>query len=315
VLSSSEFVYAWRSLRRTPAFTATAAVALAVGIGANVAIFSLVDAMLIRPFPLAEPDRLVEVWEDSSHLGLPRDTPAPANFVDWKLRNHVFTDLAALHGDLFALTGDGQPEEVEASFITANLFALLGASPVLGRNISAAEDRPGGGSVVIVSYSLWQQRYGGNPSILGRSVLLDGMPCRVIGVMPAGFRFPDRSDIWLPMALPPERWAQRDSHYLHVFGRLRPGVTIAGAQRDMSAVAAQLSGEYPETNKYIGAAVVGLRDQVLGKLDLALRILAAAAGCVLLVCCANIAGLLLARGPLWARAAPAWSVWLSPRAC
>jgi predicted permease len=297
VLSLAEFAYAWRSLRRTPAFTVTAAVALAIGIGANIAIFSLVDAMLIRPFPLAEPQRLVEVWEDSSRLnGWSRDTPAPANFVDWKLRNHVFTDLAALRGDLFAMTGDGQPEEVEASLVTANLLPLLGASPVLGRNISLDEDRPGAPHVVLLSYSLWQQRYGGKSSIVGRDVVLDGAPYRVIGVMPGGFRFPDHSDIWLPMALPPERWAQRDNHYLHVFGRLRRGVSIAEAQRDMSAIAAQLAGEYPATNKYVGATVVGLRDQVLGKLDLALRVLAAAAGCVLLVCCANIAGLMLARG-------------------
>ena len=296
VVSLSEFSYAWRSLRKTPAFTITAAVALAIGIGANAAIFSLVDAMLIRPFPLTDPHRLVEVWEESSHIGFPTDTPAPANFVDWKLRNHVFTDLAALRGDLFAITGDGQPEEVVATFATANLFPMLGVTPVIGRNISPEDDRPRAPYVVLLSYSLWQQRYGGDRSIVGRDVRLDGTPVRVIGVMPAGFRFPDRSDVWLPMALPPERWAQRGSHYLHVFGRLRPGVTIADAQLDMSAIAAQLSGEYPETNKYVGATVVGLRDQVLGKLDLALRILAAAAGCVLLVCCANIAGLMLARG-------------------
>jgi hypothetical protein len=190
----AELSYAWRSLRRTPAFSITAAVALAIGIGANVAIFSLVDAMLIRPFPLAEPHRLVEVWEEASRAGWPRNTPAPANFVDWKLRNHVFTDLAALHGDLFAITGDGHPEEVDATLITANLFPLLGARPILGRNIAADEDRPGGASVVLLSYSLWQQRYGGKASVVGRDVLLDGTPYRVIGVMPAGFRFPDRAD-------------------------------------------------------------------------------------------------------------------------
>jgi predicted permease len=294
--SLAEFTYAWRSLRRTPAFTITAAIALAIGIGANLAIFSLVDAMLIRPFPLAGPDRLVEVWEDASHIGWPRNTPAPANFIDWKARNHAFTDLAAVRGDLFAIAGDGRPEEVEASLITSNLLPLLGVSPVLGRSISPDEDSPGGARTVLLSYSLWQQRYGGNRGAVGRDMLLDGAPYRIVGVMPAGFRFPGRADIWIPMALSPAALAERDSHYLHVFGRLRPGVTIADAQRDMAAISAQLAHEYPETNTYVGAAVVGLRDQVLGKLDLALRVLAAAACCVLLVCCANIAGLMLARG-------------------
>jgi len=213
-----------------------------------------------------------------------------------KLRNHFFTDLAALRGDLFAITGDGQPEEVDATLVTANLFPLLGAKPTIGRNISSDEDRPGAANVVLLSYSLWEQRYGGKASVVGRNILLDGAPYRVIGVMPAGFRFPDRAEIWLPMALSPAALAQRDDHYLHVFGRLRPGVTIADAQRDMSAIAAQLAREYPQTNKYTGATVVGFRDQMLGKLDLALRVLAAAAGCVLLVCCANIAGLMLTRG-------------------
>ncbi len=296
MLSLAEFSYACRSLRRTPAFTITATVALAIGIGATVAIFSLVDAMLIRPFPLTQPDRLVEVWEDASHFGFPRNTPAPANFVDWKKRNHVFTDLAAVRGDLFAITGDGQPEEVDASLITANLLPLLGVSPVLGRNISSDEDRTGGAHTVLLSYNLWQQRYGGARSIVGRDILLDRVPFRVIGVMPAGFRFPDRADIWVPMALSPAALAERDAHYFHIFGRLRPGVTIGDAQRDMAAIAAQLAREYPETNTYVGASVVGLRDQVLGKLDLALRVLAASACCVLLVCCANIAGLMLARG-------------------
>lgn len=290
-----ELRYALRSLRKSPSFAATAMLALGVGIGANIAIFSLVDAMLIRPFPLAHPDRLVEVWENGSRIGFPRDTPAPANYADWKARNHSFTDMAALRGDIFAITGDGAPEEVEASPITANLLPLLGAAPILGRNISPDEDRPGGGNVVLISHRLWQQRYAGSRSVLGRTILLEGVSFRVIGVMPPGFQFPSHSDVWVPLALSPAEMAQRDSHYLQVFGRLRPGVTIAEAQRDMSHVAAQLSREYPASNTDLGAVVVGLRDQMLGKLSLALRVLAAGVGCVLLICCANIAGLMLAR--------------------
>ena len=290
-----ELRYALRSLRKSPSFAATAMVALGVGIGANIAIFSLVDAMLIRPFPLAHPDRLVEVWEDGSRIGFPRDTPAPANYADWKARNRSFTDLAALRGDIFAITGDGPPEEVEASPMTANLLPLLGAAPILGRNISPDEDRPGGGNVVLISHRLWQQRYGGSRSVIGRTILLEGVSFRVIGVMPPGFQFPTHSDLWVPLALSPADLAQRDSHYLQVFGRLRPGVTLSAAQHDMSRVAAQLAREYPASNTDLGAVVVGLRDQLLGKLDLALRVLAAGVGCVLLICCANIAGLMLAR--------------------
>ena len=290
-----EIRYAWRSLRRSPSFAATATLALAIGIGANVAIFSLVDALLVRPFPLHEPDRIVEVWEDASHIGFPRNNPAPANFLDWKARNHVFGDLAAQRGDLYALTGDGEPEQVEGSPVTYNLFPLLGVSPILGRNFSKDEDRPGGGFVVLISYRLWQQRYGADPAMVGRDIVLDSTKCRVIGVMPRGFLFPRDSDIWIPMALSREAWAQRGNHYLHAFARLRPGVTLADAQRDMAGIMAQLAREYPETNTNVGAAVVGLRDQMLGKLDLALRVLAAGVALVLLICCANIAGLMLAR--------------------
>lgn len=295
MLSADELWYALRTLRKSPAFVTAAVLTLAAGIGANVAIFSLVDAMLIRPFPLAQPDRLVEVWEDSSHIGFPRDTPAPANFVDWKKRNHVFTDLAAVRGDLFAITGDGEPQQVEGSPVTWNLLPLLGIAPVMGRNFSAAEDQPGGGQVALISYRLWQQRYGADHAIVGRQLLLDNAKFSVIGVMPPGFQFPVGSDVWIPMALSPAAWAQRGNHYLQVFGRLRSGVTVAQAQRDMSSIAAELAREYPETNTHIGAAVIGLRDQVLGKLDLGLRVLAAGVGIVLLICCANVAGLMLAR--------------------
>jgi putative ABC transport system permease protein len=287
--------FAFRSLGKNPSFTATAVLALAAGIGANTAIFSLVDALLVRPLPMKDSNRLVEVWEDSSFMGFPQDTPAPANVADWKQRNHVFTDMAALRGDLRAITGDGQPEQVEVSPITANLLPLLGVAPLFGRGISPDEDRAGGGNVALISHRLWQQRYGGDRQMTARQILLDGVEYRVIGVLPAGFSFPDRSDIWTPLALSPAQWAQRGNHFLRVFARLRPGTTVDDAQRDMSAIAKQLQNENPATNDRVGAVVVGLREQFLGKLDLALRVLAAGVGIVLLICCANIAGLLLAR--------------------
>ena len=285
-----------RSLRKTPGFTTAAVLALGLGIGANVAIFSLVDAMLLRPLPLADPDRLVVVWEDGSYMGFPRDTPAPANFADWKSRNHVFTDMGALGSSIYAITGDGAPQQVEGNVVTGNLFPLLGVAPILGRGIAAAEDQPGANRVVLISYALWQQRYGASPAVVGRDLLLDGIPRRIIGVMPRGFAFPDRSDVWMPMAFSSAQLAQRGNHSLLVFARLKPGVRIADAQREMSGIAAQLAKEYPATNSKLGAVVVGLQEDMLGKLQLGVWVLAGGVACVLLIACSNLAGLLLARG-------------------
>lgn len=291
----NDFRFALRTLRKNPVFTATAVLALAAGIGANVTIFSMVDALLLRPLQMTDSSRVVEVWEEASWMGFPQNTPAPANMLDWKQRNHVFTDMAATRGDLRAITGDGQPQQVEVTLITANLLPLLGVTPMLGRGISQAEDQTGGSKVALLSHRLWTQRYGGDAGVVGRDILLDGVKYRAIGVMPPGFVFPNRSDVWLPMAFSPADWARRQSHYLHVFARLRPGVGIADAQRDMSAIAAQLAVEYPDSNDRVGATVVGIREQFLGKLDLAMRVLAGGVGIVLLICCANIAGLQLAR--------------------
>jgi putative ABC transport system permease protein len=290
-----DFRFALRTLRKTPGFTLTAIVALALGIGATVAIFSMVDALLLRPLQMKDSARVVEVWEDASWAGFPQNTPAPANMLDWKQRNHVFTDMAATRGDLRAITGDGQPQQVEVTLMTANLLPLLGVQPILGRGILAQEDQAGGPDVVLLSHRLWMERYGGEKSAIGRDILLDGVKFRVIGVMPRAFVFPRRSDVWLPMAFSPADWARRETHLLHVFARLRPGVTIGDAQREMSAIAGQLRVEHPDSNDRVGASVVGIREQFLGKLDLATRVLAAGVLIVLLICCANIAGLLLAR--------------------
>jgi putative ABC transport system permease protein len=287
--------FSLRGLRKAPGFTTAAVLALGLGIGANVAIFSLVDAMLLRPLPLADPGRLVQVWEDGSNIGFPRDTPAPANFADWQHRNHVFTDMAALGSSIYAITGDGAPQQVVGNVVTANLFPLLGAAPILGRGILPEEDQPGAARVVLISYPLWQQRYGARSDVVGRDLLLDGVPRRIIGVMPLGFAFPDRSDVWMPIAFSSAQLAQRGNHSLNVFGRLKPGIAIADAQRDMSAIALQLAGEYPATNSKVGAVVVGLQEELLGKLQLGLWVLAGGVACVLLIACSNLAGLLLAR--------------------
>jgi hypothetical protein len=241
--------FSLRMLRKSPGFVVFAVLALALGLGANAAIFSVVDAVLLRPLPFRNADRLVEVWEEASHMGFPLAPLAPANFADWKRRNPVFGDMAALKGDLYALTGNGTPEQVEGSPVTANLFQLLGVSPILGRDFSPEEDRPGGGRVVLISYGLWQRRFAGDTSVVGREILLSNQKYRVIGVMPRGVTFPEKSQIWLPLALGPREWALRDDHYLRVFARLKPGVTFAQAQREMAGLAAQLRPGVPE-NEY-----------------------------------------------------------------
>ena len=284
-----------RALRRNPGFVLFAVLALALGLGANAAIFSVIDAVMLRPLPFRQADRLVEVWEDASHMGFPKATAAPANFVDWQRRNHVFAEMAALRGDLRILTGAGTPEQLEASDVTANLFPLLGVSPTLGRNFTNEEDRPGGPRVVMISYGLWQRHFAGDPAIVGREIWLNDQKYTVLGVMPRGMTFPQKSELWLPLALAPREWADRGWHLLRIFARLRPGVTLAQSNREMKSIAAQLAAEYPETNTNLGVYVLDLRDQLVGDLKPALWAVAAGVACVLLIACANLAGLLLTR--------------------
>ncbi len=287
--------YAARILLKSPGFTAAAVLTLALSIGANTAIFSLTNAVLLRPLPFRNPDRLVMVWEDLSFMGFPQNTPAPANFVDWKNRNHVFEGMAAMHGDLMNLTGDGRPEELEVKIVTTNFFPLLGVKPLVGRTFLPEEERPGASHVVLISRGLWVRRYGANTQIVGKSILLSGEKYTVAGVLPPGFDFPDPVDVWIPMALSAEQWHQRSNHYLEVVARLRHGVTVERARADMAGIAKQLEREYPDTNTRVGTVVIPLHDQFVGNLRLGFIVLLAAVGGVLLIACANIANLLLAR--------------------
>src|SRR5260221_534213 len=285
-----------RTLRSSPGFAACAILALALGIGANVAVFSVGDAMLVGALQFLDAGPLGDVLEDRSFIRFPPHNPAPANLSGLEQRNHVFEDMAALQGTIHAITGDGAPEQVEGNPVTANLFPMLGVEPVLGRNFLAEEDRPGGPKVALLSFGLWQRRYGADRSVIGRGIRLDDETYRIVGVMPRGFTFPERSDIWTPIAFSPAQLARRGTHYLRVFARLKPGVTVEGAQRDMTGIAAQLARDYPNTNKWVaGAVVVGLREGILGDVQLGLWVLACGVGCVLLIACANVAGLLLAR--------------------
>jgi putative ABC transport system permease protein len=290
--------YGVRGLLKRPGFTAIALITLALGIGANTAIFSVVNAVLLRPLPFRDPDNLVIVWEDATFAGFPLNTPAPANYVDWKTQNQSFADMAASQETSFNLTGDGEPERVAAYAVNYNFFPIFGVQPLLGRSFSAEEDRPGANKVAVLSYSLWQSRYGGDRQILNRDIQLNGEKHTVIGVMPASFQFFESEvRLWVPIALDQEELANRGGHYLKVVARLKPGVSIAQAQADMNAVMHRIAVDHPgETMEgKLGAVVRPLREQMVGEARSSLIVLLVAVAFVLLIACANVAGLLLAR--------------------
>jgi len=233
--------YAARMQRKNLSFTIIAVIALALGIGANTAIFSVVNTVLLRPLPYKDPERLVMVWEDATKHGYPRDTPAAANYVDWRDQNQVFEGMAAFTDESFNLTGAGDPERLEGRRVSAILFPLLGVEPQLGRVFTVAEDQSGAQRVAVLSYGLWQRRFGGDPGIVGQALTLNGESYVVVGVMPARFLFPSRDDeVWVPIAFPSEEATNRDRHYLEVVARLKPGITLARAQSEMSTIATRL---------------------------------------------------------------------------
>src|SRR5580704_114712 len=244
---------AFRQMRRNPGFFAVALAALALGIGANTAIFSAVEGVLLRPLPYADASKLVMVWEDASYLGFSQNTPAPGNFVDWRAQNQVFTDMAAMRFSNASLNGDQAPEQALGRRVTPNFFDVLGVQPAVGRPFTAEEDAAGR-KVVVLSYPLWERRFGGDASVIGRSILMDGEATTVVGVMPRGFFFPDhQTDYWVPAAFTSEDLARRTRHYLEVVARMKPGVTRERAERDMDVIAKRLEQEYPATNANIGA--------------------------------------------------------------
>jgi predicted permease len=287
--------YALRQAAKNPGFFALAVAALALGIGANTAIFSAVEAVLLRPLPYNHPEQLVMVWEDASFIGFAFNTPAPANYVDWKAQNQVFTDMAARRGGSASLTGDGAPEELYGQRVTPNFFDVLGVQPTLGRVFTTEEDKAKE-QVVLLSYSLWLRRFGGDMSTVGRPILLNGVPTKVLGVMPKGFFFRERNvDYWTPLSFTPEKWAQRDNHFLNVVARMKPGVTRERAQKDMDTIAARLQQQYPVSNAKVGVAVVPMQEDFAGDARNGLLVLQVASVFVLLIACSNLANLLLAR--------------------
>ncbi|HKV29315.1 MAG TPA: ABC transporter permease [Candidatus Acidoferrales bacterium] len=296
--------YGARMLRKNPGFTVVAVLTLALGIGANTAIFSMIDAILLSRLPYPNASRLVMVWEDVHlpHYQNNEDTPAPGNYVDWKEQNSVFSSMAAIRYRSWNLTGSGEPVRIEGEAFSADIFSVLQTYPVIGRIFTADEDRQGASHVALLGYGLWTSRFGGDRTIVGRTIQLDGEDYRVIGVMPREFRFPDPTDqLYVPLGLSAEELANHHSHYLRVVARLKPGVTVAKAHSDLQIVAKRLTAQYPDSNTGVGVSVVPLREMVAGDLRLPLFVLFGVVALLLLMVCANVASLLFARASVRAR--------------
>jgi len=301
----ADLTYAVRMLRRNPGFAATAVVTLALGIGANTAIFSVCNAVLFKPLPYAEPDRVVMLWERQRD-GTPSDV-APANFVDWRDANRSFCEMAAVRASSFAssfiLGGQGEASRLVGGDVSSSFFSVLGVRFMLGRNFLPDEDRPGQNRVAILSYAAWSGRFGADRDIAGKTITLNDESYTVVGVLPAGFQFGNtaedfearsQADIWVPLALDRQK-LQRGSHILHVIARLEPGMKLAQAQAELDVIASNLAQQYPKDNKDKGIAGAPLTDQVTGSVRVALETLLGAVGLLLLIACANVANLLLGR--------------------
>jgi putative ABC transport system permease protein len=288
--------YAFRQLLKAPSFSGTAIFALALGIGATTAMFAVIYAFLLRPLPYSDPEKLVMLQSRSTRTGSDLGVNY-LDFVDWQKQNSSFSDTAFFNlrwnGNLEP--SSGTTETLKTTFTTANLFTLLGVQPVLGRNLTPADDEKGAPKVMLISDRLWKRSFGGNPSIIGRDVRLDGTPRTIVGVMPAGFRFPSQTDLWVPMASVFGMNDNRTWRADQAIGRLKPGVTAQQAQAEMALIAERLALQYPDTNKEIGAAVIPLRDHFAGDVRFSLVLLLASCGGVLLIACANVSQLLLAR--------------------
>ena len=291
-----------RMLLKNKAMTIIALLALTLGIGANTAIFSVVNAVLLRRFPYANPEQLVLVWEKRQGGRTDQNVINLGNFSDWKEQNQVFTDMAVFFDRAINLTSDGEPEEVPVQIATTNLFSVLGTNAALGRTFLPDDGRDPQAPVAIISYGLWQRRFGGDPQVVGRKITLNDVPNTVIGVMPAEFgwhiqkgtQVSKPADIWVPFQITNELRGRR-GRFASAVARMKPGVTREQAQREMDTIAARLEQQYPEFNKIWGVNVVPLRTQFTGEIRRPLLILLGAVGFVLLIACANVANLLLAR--------------------
>ena len=288
--------YSVRMLAKNPGFTVVAVLTLALGTGANTAIFSVVNAILLRPLPYKDPGQLVQVWETNPQRGFPEFPASPPNFFDWRDQNHSFSQIAAVQYDDYNLTGAGAPTHVFGIDVSPNVFALLGAKPELGRVFTETEDNPNNPQVAIIGHSLWQTQFGSDPNIVGKAIVLDAKSFAVVGVMPASFRYPEAdTQIWTPLILREDSKTARGAHWLSVIARLKPGVSFDQAQAEMQTIAGRLQTQYPNSNKDWSVFLRPLRKEVIGNIQTALLVLLGAVGLVLLIACSNVANLQLAR--------------------
>ena len=297
----ADLAYAARTLRKNPGFAAAAVATMALGIGANTAIFSLCNAVLFKPLPYAEPNRIMMLWERQSNGKL--STVAPANFVDWRNMSRSFSDVAGVNAPSFILGGQDDPARLLGAGVSSSFFHLLGVRFTLGRNFLPEEDRPGHDHVAILSHRIWQQRFGADGDIAGKQITLNDNSYTVIGVLPADFQFASsaadfqagsQADIWVPLALNTEK-LQRGTHPLRVVAKLMSGVKLAQAQAELDVIGTNLAQQYPEDNRDKGITAIPLAEQTTASVRTALEALLGAVGLVLLIACANVANLLLSR--------------------
>ncbi len=290
--------YGLRSLLKKPAFTLTAVVALALGIGANTAIFSVINGVLLRSLAYASPERVVMVWERGTMRDAERNVVSPANFLDWQKQSTSFERMAAVAEARINLTGGtGEPEEIKSQIVSDGFFPILGVQPIAGRFFLPEEDREGNNLVVVLSYELWQTRFGGDPAVVGKQATVNARQRTIVGVMPRGFHFLDNEvKAWLPLALDPAtNYRETSGRYLRVVARLKPGVPVQQAQAELTGIAKQLEQANPKFNAGWSVNVVPIHEQVVGEIRPILVVLLAAVAFVLLIACANVANLLLSR--------------------
>ncbi len=288
--------FALRLMRKNLGFTAVAVLTLALGIGANTAIFSVVNGVLLRPFPYKDPEQIVTLWQNDTKAGVERGDVSAANFLDWQEQSQAFEEMAIIEPYGFDYTGQGEPENFRAWLVSNGFFRILGVNPLHGRTFLPEEYRAGNHQVVVLNYGLWQRRFGADPSLVGQTLTLDERPFTVVGIMPPEFQFPDDQAMWGPKIFREHDRRQRGADYMNAIARLRPGATLEPARAEMDAIAVRLAQEYPRTNEGIGVTVVPLPEQLVGHVRPALLVLLGAVAFVLLIACANVANLLLVRG-------------------
>ncbi|MFL6278001.1 MAG: ABC transporter permease [Blastocatellia bacterium] len=290
--------YAIRVLLKKPGFTFVAVLTLALGIGANAAIFTAVDAALLRPFPYKDPAALVHIWETSPQSEFSEHEAAYPDYLDWRAQSTAFEEMAGYNAGMALFSGQGQPERIQSARVTSSFFPMLGAQASLGRTFRDGEDLPGTARLAVLSHGFWQRRFGGDPNIIGQHITLNAESYEIIGVMPPGFHFAKAGspDVWRPLQPLPFQVARRNLFWLNVIGRLKPGVTQEQAQQDLAAIVTNIERQYSNSHTGEGIRIASLRDDIVGNLKPLLLVLLGAVGFVLLIACANVANLMLARG-------------------